>query len=91
MSADTFDARTLPTKTVNGAPAQGVQLRAIAAAHGIVPKFTTEQTMWFRSDGRLVRAELINHIGTKIKRGSVDVRGERDDLAVPASTWALKK
>ena len=89
--ADSFEARVLPTKIVNGAPAQGVQLSATKAAQGKTPKYTSEQTMWFRADGRLVRAELVNYIGTKIKRGAVDVTGELDNSILPASTWLLKK
>lgn len=89
--ADTFEAKALPAKIINGAPAQGVALRATKNATRKNPKYTAEQIMWFRADGRLARAQRENHLGAKIRRDTVDVIGERPNLALPASTWALQK
>ncbi len=88
---DVFEAKFLPSKLVNGASAEGVQLRAIRNASGKEAKFVTQQTMWFRADGRLVRAEQTNDFGDQIKRKAVDVVGARANDSLPAATWALKK
>ena len=92
MDIDLFEANALPSQLINGAPAQGVQLRATKNASGQQAKFVTQQTMWFRQDGRLVRAEQTNDFGGgKIKRKTVDVVGVSLNPKLPASTWALKQ
>ena len=91
INIDVFEAKVLPSRLINGAPAEGVQLQATRNARGKEPKFLTLRILWFRPDGRLVRAEQINDFGAKVKRKTVDVVAARTNLALPSSTWALKK